>query len=145
MARLALVCALTGALLSAARARAADPGAEAAAAYALDTSASTQNVQKGETGKLVVVIRPKSPSWHVHPQAPLKIRFEGPPSLRIEKGVLARRDAVDPTAAEPRFETTFVAIGSGPQEAKAVVDFFICSDAACVKQLRTVPITVSVR
>jgi hypothetical protein len=141
--RLALLSALTSALF-AAPASAADPAAEAAAAYALDTTASTKSVKVGEPGTLVLVIRPKSPTWHVHPQAPLKIRFEGPASIKIEKAALARRDAVDPKAEAPRFESAFVAAAVGPQDVKASLDFFICSDTACVKQTRAVVIPISV-
>ena len=121
-----------------------DPGADAAKAYGLDASASTASAKVGESGKLVLAIRLTAPGWHVHPQAPLKIRFEGPESMKIEKAVLARRDAVDPKAEEPRFESAFVASAAGSQDAKALVDFFICSDTACVKQTRTVAIPVSV-
>jgi len=129
----------------AAPALAADPGAEAASAYTLDTAASTGSVKVGDPGKLVLVIKPKAPTWHVHPQAPLKIRFEAPAALKLEKTDLGRKDVVDPKAVEPRFETAFVASAAGPQQARAVVDFFICSDAACVKQARTVVIPVDVK
>ncbi len=122
-----------------------DPGAEAAKAYALDTSASTRTAAVGEGGKLVVVIRPTAPGWHVHPQAPLKIRFEGGPGLRLEKAELGRKDAVDVASQEPRFEAPFVARAAGKQEAKANVDFFICSDTACVKQTKTVAFAVGVK
>ena len=136
---LAALCAL------AAPALAADPGVEAARAYALDTSASTTSVKASQPGKLVVVIRPTAPGWHVHPQAPLKIRFEAPPALKLERAELGRRDATDAQAEAPRFEAAFVASATGVQEAKANVDFFICSDQACVKQTRTIPILVTVK
>jgi branched-subunit amino acid ABC-type transport system permease component len=71
---------------------------------------------------LVLVIKPKAPTWHVHPQAPLKIRFEAPPALKLAKAELGRRDAVDPKAEEPRFEAPFVASAAGEQPAKANVD-----------------------
>jgi hypothetical protein len=122
-----------------------DPGADAAKAYALDASASTASAKVGESGKLVLAIRLTAPGWHVHPQAPLKIRFDAPPGLKVERAELGRRDALDPKAAEPRFETAFVATAAGPQESKATLDFFMCSDAACVKQTRTVAIPVIVR
>ena len=142
MRLVALVPAIAVAL--AGSAFAADPAADAANAYSLDPGASTTSVKVGDPGKLVLVIRPKAPAWHVDPRAPLKIRFDAP-SLKIEKAELARRDAVDPKAEEPRFETAFVAASAGSQEAKAVADFFICSDSACVKQTRTVAIPVSVK
>jgi hypothetical protein len=135
----AALCAL------AAPAVAADPGAEADRAYALDTTASTTSVKAGQPGKLVVVIRPTAAGWHVHPQAPLKIRFEAPAALKLGKSELGRHDAVDAQAGAPRFETAFVASAPGAQQAKANVDFFICSDQACVKQTRTVPIPVTVK
>src|SRR5690242_3302711 len=133
------------AALLAAPALAADPGAEAAQAYTLDTSASTATAKVGAPGKLVLVIKPKAPTWHVHPQAPLKIRFDAPPALKLEKSELGRKDVVDPKAEEPRFEAPFVASAAGAQQAKANVDFFICSDTACVKQARTLSIAVNVK
>ena len=141
-----LVIAVAASLL-AAPALAAAPGSpsEAGQGYTIDTAASTVAAKVGDPGKLVVVIRPKAPTWHVHPQAPLKIRFEASAGLRLERSELGRKDAVDPKAEEPRFEAGFVAASAGAQEAKAVVDFFICSDSACVKQARTVPIAVSVK
>jgi hypothetical protein len=123
----------------------ADPAAEAAQAYTLDTSASSRSVKPGEEGKLVLVIKPKAPTWHVHPQAPLKVRFEAPAALKLAKTDLGRKDVADPKAEEPRFETTFVASAAGAQEAKATVDFFVCSDTACVKQVKSVAIPVSVK
>jgi len=124
---------------------AADPGAEAAKAYTLDTSGSTSSLQAGGQGKLSVTIRPTAPGWHVHPQAPLKVRFEAPAALKLAKAELGRKDLADPKAEQPRFETSFVASAAGAQEAKATVDFFVCSDAACVKQVRSVAIPVTVR
>jgi hypothetical protein len=133
------------AALLASPALATDPAADAAQAYTLDTSASTSTANVGGPGKLVLVIKPKAPTWHVHPQAPLKIRFEAPPALLLAKTDLGRKDAVDPKAEEPRFEAPFVASAAGVQPAKANVDFFICSDVACVKQTRTIAIPVSVK
>jgi hypothetical protein len=142
----ALALSATLAALAAAPALAAeDPAAAAAQAYTIDTSPSTSTAKVGDPGKLVVVIKPKAPAWHVHPQAPLKIKFEAPPALKLEKADLGRRDAVDPKAEEPRFEAPFVAAATGAQQAKANVDFFICSDTACVKQQKTVSIAVAVK
>jgi hypothetical protein len=137
--------ALAALAILAAPARAADPSAEAARAYTVETGASSSTVRVGEPGKLVVVIKPIAPGWHVHPQAPLKIRFDAPAALKLDKLELSRRDVVDAKAAEPRFETGFVASQAGAQDTKASVDFFICSDAACVKQVKTVSIPVTVK
>jgi hypothetical protein len=136
---------LAAALFAAPALAAEDPTAAAAQAYTLDTSPSTATAKVGDAGKLVVVIKPKVPTWHVHPQAPLKIRFDAPPALRLEKSDFGRKDVVDPKAEEPRFEAPFVAAAAGAQQAKANVDFFICSDTACVKQTRTLSIAVNVK
>ena len=139
------LAAAAAALLAAPALAAEDPTAAAAQAYTLDTSPSTTSAKVGEPGKLVVVIKPKAPTWHVHPQAPLKIRFDAPAALKLEKSELGRRDAVDPKAEEPRFEAPFLASAAGAQQAKANVDFFICSDTACVKQTRSLAIAVNVK
>jgi hypothetical protein len=39
----------------------------------------------------------------------------------------------------------FVAQAAGKQEARAKLDFFICSDQWCVKQLRDVSVAVDVK
>jgi hypothetical protein len=136
---------LAAALLLASPALAADPAAEAAQGYTLDAGASPREVKVGEAGKLAVVITPRAPSWHVHPQAPLKIRFEAPAGMKVDRPELGRKDVVDAKADAPRFESAFVATAAGAQEAKAHLDFFICSDTACVKQTRTLAIPVTVR
>lgn len=124
---------------------AGDPAAEATRAYTIDVGSSTTRIGLGESGKLAVEIRPRLPAWHVHPQAPLRIKLEGPAGLRIVKQTLGRKDVIDPKSETPRFETTFVAVARGVHEAKATVDFFICSADACVKQVKEVTVTVAVR
>jgi hypothetical protein len=126
-------------------AAAADPAAEAAKGYSVEGSASPATVKVGEKGTLAIVIKPNVPTWHVDPRAPLKIRFTAPAGLKLERADLGRRDAADPKADAPRFETVFVAAAPGTQEVRAEVDFFLCSDTACVKQVRTVPVAVQVR
>ena len=140
-----LLRALFAAALLVGPALAADPAAEAAQGYTLEARAAPGDLKVGESGKLVVVITPRAPTWHVHPQAPLKIRFDAPAGLRVDRPELGRRDVVDPKAEAPRFETVFLATTAGTQDAKANVDFFICSETVCVKQTRTLPISVSVR
>ncbi len=128
-----------------ARGALADPAQDAAQAYTIEAVASPAAVKVGDAGKVGVVIRPKAPAWHVHPQAPLKVKLEAPAGLRLEKPELGRKDVADPSADAPRFESPFVATAVGPQEVRAHVDFFICSETACVKQNRTVATAVDVR
>ncbi len=132
------------ALLAAPAARAADPSAEAARSYRIDTAGSTQQLASGARGALVLSIVPLA-KVHVHPEAPLKITLEATPGLRLEKTSLGKADPVDPKADGRRFEVPFVAQAAGKQEAKAKLDFFICSDQWCVKQVKDVSATVVVK
>ncbi len=119
----------------------ADAGADAARSYTLETDGTTEQVKAGETGNLVLFIHPKA-GTHVHPQAPLAISLEAPPALKLAKEKLGHKDAVDPKAEAPRFEVPFAVAAAGRYELKAVVDFFICSDTWCVKQVRSLSVPV---
>ncbi len=132
------------ALLAAAPAVAADAGAEAARSYRVETTGTTQSLKAGEKGTFVLSIVPVG-KVHVHPQAPLKIALESTPGLKLEKTSLGKADPVDPKAEGRRFEVPFVAQAAGKQEARAKLDFFICSDQWCVKQLRDVSAAVEVK
>ena len=139
----ALVLALAGAAAGAAP-PAADPSAEAARSYRLDTAGSTRQLAVGGKGTLVLSIVPVG-KVHVHPQAPLKIALEATPGLELEKTALGKADPVDPKADGRRFEVPFAALAAGKQQARADLDFFICSDTWCVKQVRQVTFPVDVR
>ncbi len=139
----AAVAALAGAPLARAADPVADPAAEAARSYRVDTAGSTTDVKAGGKGLLVLAIVPVG-KVHVHPQAPLKIGLDAK-GLQLEKTALGHKDAVDPRAEGPRFEVPFVATQAGKQEARAKLDFFVCSDQWCVKQTRDVTLTVNVK
>ena len=133
-----------GALIMAAGAGAAEPGSEAARSYRIETEGTTRQVPSGGEGKLVLTIVPLN-GTHVHPAAPLKIALSGTPGLKLSRQVLGHADAVDPKADGPRFEVSFTGSQAGAQEARAKVDFFICSDQWCVKQSRDVAVPVDVK
>lgn len=132
------------ALAAAVVARADAAAAAAAKSYRIDTAGTTQQLKAGETGTLVLSIVPLE-KVHVHPQAPLKITLEATPGLRLEKTTLGKADPVDPGAEGRRFEVPFAAAAAGKQEARAKLDFFICSDQWCVKQVKDVTVAVDVR
>jgi hypothetical protein len=140
-----LALALVTAALAADPARAADPGDEAARSYRVETAGSTTSLKAGAKGKLVFSIEPLQPKVHIHPQAPLKIRLSASPGLDLGKAELTNRDAADPKADGRRFEVPFAATAAGKQEARANLDFFICSDTWCVKQVRQLNFPVDVR
>ncbi len=133
------------AVLCAGIALAGDNASSAAQGYTVEPVTPPSAVTVGSAGKLGVVIKPRAPTWHVHPQAPLKVRFSAPAGLKVERSELSRKDAVDPRADAPRFETAFVATAPGAREVQASVDFFICSDTACVKQVKSVLIPIDVK
>ncbi len=57
---------------------------------------------------------------------------------------LGHADAVDPRADGPRFEVPFTAVAAGAQEVRARLEFFICSDQWCMKQVRELAAAVDV-
>ena len=125
-------------------ARAAEPGEEAARSYRLETAGTTEKVGVGKSGLLVLSIVPVE-KIHVDPRAPLKITLEASPGLKLSKTALGKADPVDPKAAGRRFEIPFVAEAAGKHEARAKLDFFVCSDQWCVKQVRDVTVAVEAR
>jgi len=145
--RRALATLASLALLAAAPARAGSEdavGAEAARSWRLVTEGSTRELAAGASGKLVLFIEPVGKT-HVHPKAPLKISIEATPGLKLGKAQLGHADAVDPAAEAPRFEVPFAATAAGAQQAKAKLDFYICSDQWCVRQVKDVVLAVNVK
>jgi len=140
----AVALAALAALLGAPLARAADPAAEAAKSYRIETAGSTQALVQGGKGTLVLSIVPLA-KVHVHPKAPLAITLDATPGLKLAKTTLGKADPVDPKADGRRFEVPFVAEAAGKQEARAKLDFFICSDQWCVKQVKDVTFPVDVK
>lgn len=124
--------------------RADEAAAEAARSYRIETEGTTRNVKAGAGGVLVITIVPLN-GTHVHPQAPLKIALQATPGLSLSRSQLGHKDAVQPKAEGPRFEVPFTAARAGKEEARARVDFFICSDKWCVKQTRDLSLPVEVK
>src|SRR5512140_1200779 len=123
---------------------AAEPGAEAASSYKIETTGTTEKVAVGKPGLLVLSIVPVE-KIHVDPRAPLKITLEGTPGLKLSKTTLGKADPVDPKAQGRRFEVPFVAEAAGKHQAKARLDFFVCSEQWCVKQVRDVTVAIDAR
>jgi hypothetical protein len=138
---LALAAALSGLAATPAW---ADPAAEAAASYRIETTGTTQQVPVGKPGTLVLSIVPLE-KIHVDPRAPLKIALEATPGLALSKTSLGKADPVDPKADGRRFEVPFVAEKAGSHEARAKLDFFVCSDKWCVKQVRDVTVAIQAK
>jgi hypothetical protein len=131
-------------LAAAAAVRAAEPGDEAARSYRVSSDGSTTSVEAGKSGRIVVALEAIG-KVHVDPRAPLKVVLTATDGLRLGKERLGHKDAADPRAGMPRFEVPFVAAAPGKQEARARLDFFLCSDQWCVKQTRDVVVAVDVR
>ncbi len=125
-------------------ARAADAGGDAAKSYRIVTDGTTRQLGVGGSGRLVLAIVPEK-GTHVHPAAPLKIALDATPGLKLSRAQLGHADALDPKAEGPRFEVPFTAMAAGAQQARAKVDFYICSETWCVKQSRDVAVSVDVK
>jgi hypothetical protein len=138
--RLALAAALAGAAFAA---LAADPAADVAGTYTVRASAEPAALKAGASGKLRLAIEPIG-AVHVDPKAPLKVTLSPSPGLTVGKAQLGRADA---TAAGQGvvFETPFAAAAAGPQEVKVKLDFFVCTDQWCVKQVRQLAVAVDVK
>lgn len=122
---------------------AADPGADVARSYSVRATASPAALKAGASGKLRLVIEPTG-AVHVDPKAPLKVTLSASPGLTLAKAQLGRADAVQ-AGQGVSFEAPFTAAAAGKQELKAKLDFFLCTDQWCVKQLRDVTVAVDVQ
>jgi hypothetical protein len=135
---------LAAAVLLAAPLVRADPAADAAKSYRIETAGTTQRVAVGKPGTLVLSIVPTE-KIHVDPRAPLRIALEGTPGLKLSKTSLGKADPVDPKADGRRFEVPFVAETAGKHEARAKLEFYVCSDQWCVQQKRDVTVALEAR
>jgi hypothetical protein len=132
------------ALLAAASTARADASADAAQSYRIETTGTTTSVAVGKPGTIVLSIVPVT-KVHVDPRAPLKITLEASPGVTLARTSLGKGDAVDAKAEGRRFEIPFTAQKAGKHEAKASLDFFVCSDTWCVKQKRDVTLALEAR
>lgn len=132
------------ALLAAAPLALAEAEADAAKSYRIETTGTTQDLRVGQKGTLVLSIVPIE-KIHVDPRAPLKVTLEATPGVRLERTSLGKGDPVDPKADGRRFEVPFVAEKAGRHQAKAKLDFYVCSDQWCVKQVRDVTVSLDVK
>ena len=66
------------------------------------------------------------------------------PGLTLQKTQLGRAEAVQ-AGQGVSFAVPFTAGAAGTQEVKARLDFFLCTDQWCVKQVRDVTVTVDVK
>ncbi len=141
MTRLAAALLAVALALPAAAADAPDP----AKTYRVSTDGSTQALEVGKKGKVVVDVVPLEKGIHVNREFPLKYKVEPSAGLKVEKVEWKRADAVNPDAENPRFEIPFTAAAKGAQQVTVAMRFAICSDAWCVPQTRTVTVPVEVR
>ncbi len=122
----------------------AEVGEDAAKSYRIETTGTTQQVEVGKEGKLVLAIVPVG-KIHVDPRAPLKITLEATPGVKLSRTSLGKADPVDPKSDGRRFEVPFVAEKAGKHEARAKLEFFVCSDQWCVKQVRDVNVALEAK
>jgi hypothetical protein len=139
--RLAIAAVLA---LSAVATSAADPGADVAKLTTVAVRAEPASLKVGGRGVLSLTIEPPGEA-HVDPKAPLKATLAGPAGLALAKTTLGRAEAVPSGPRGVRLEAPFTASAAGPQEVKARIEFFICTDQWCLKQTREAAVTVDVK
>ena len=122
---------------------AAEPSSDAARSYALRASAAPASLKVGEAGEVRLAIEPTG-AVHVDPKAPVKVTLTSSPGLTLAKAQLGRPDATA-AGAGVTFKAPFTAKAAGAQEVKAKLDFFVCTDQWCVKQVRDVTVAVDVK
>jgi hypothetical protein len=137
----ALAAALAGLALTS-TAVAADPAADVASRYAVRAVAEPAALRVGASGALRLAIEPIG-EVHVDPKAPLKITLTATPGLVLSKERLGRPDAT-PAGGGLAFKVPFTAGAAGKQEVKVKLDFFLCTDQWCVKQVRELTAAVDV-
>ncbi len=119
-----------------------DVAAEATRSVTVRARAEPAALKAGAAGKLHIVIEP-SGAFHVDPKTPLKVTLEPTVGLTLAKAQLGKGDA-SPVGKGMALEGGFTAASAGPQEVKAKVDFFVCSDQACIKQVRELTVAIKV-
>lgn len=137
----ATLIALAG--LTPAAATAADPTADVAKTYTVRASAEPASLKAGAGGTITLVIAPTG-EVHVDPKAPLKVTLSATPGLTLRKSQLGRADSVA-AGQGLTLSAPFTATAAGKQEVKAKLDFFLCTDQWCVKQVRDLTVAVDVR
>ncbi len=141
LALAAAVVALAG--LAPSAVAAADPAADVAKSYTVRAAAEPATLRSGGAGTITLAIAPTG-AVHVDPKAPIKISLQASPGLALAKAQLGRAEAV-PAGAGVTFAAPFTATAAGKQEVKAKLDFFLCTDQWCVKQVRELTVAVDVK
>ena len=117
--------------------------AGAAAAYSIDTSATTAAVALGGKGNFALAIRP-APGWHIKSETPLSVALSSS-GLKLDKAKLGWPDSAskDPEAG-PSFTVRFSAQDAGDREIAADATFFVCNPKICQRAHRTLKVKVRV-
>jgi hypothetical protein len=139
--RLAITIVSVAAAGLALAAMAADPS-EAARSCAVRAVAEPASLPVGAAGTLRLFIEPTG-AVHVDPKAPIKVTLGASAGLTLPRAQLGRGES---RQAGPgvSFQVPFTATAAGKQEVKARVDFFLCTDQWCVKQVRDLTVLVDV-
>jgi hypothetical protein len=124
-------------------ARSADPAADAAASYAVRAVAEPASLARGATGTLRLAIEPTG-TVHVDPKAPIQVTLIPTAGLTLAKAKLGRAEAT-PAGAGVVFLVPYTAAAAGPQAVKVKLDFFVCTEQWCVKQVRDLSVAVDVK
>lgn len=132
---------------SAALADAPPPAAPAPAPdanFTLDTSRSSVELALGAKGRLSIIINPGA-GRKVHDQAPLTVNLKATKGLTLSKTKLGHADVVNKGDRAPELAVDITATAAGTQVTEAEMQFFICTEKWCERQMQRVTITTAVK
>jgi hypothetical protein len=110
--------------------------------YSLEGSAQPAQVAPGASGEVTIRIK-LAPGTHIADEAPFKAALTGR-NVRLTKTTLAWSDAQkEPDGASLRVPFTAETAGTGAVE--AALDFRVCTDKACLKQVDKISVPVIVK
>jgi hypothetical protein len=128
------------------QARAADE-VDPATLYEVSTEGTSTRLKAGEQGVFVLSIRSKAGA-HVSEEAPLKLEVKGaqvtPAKEKLGRGDSVSKKAQGQAFVDPRFEVPLTASAAGKGSVDAKLTFFICTEAICARQQKTLSVPVEV-
>src|SRR5260370_22231672 len=116
--------------------------------YEVSTEGSSQTVNAGGSGKLVIAIRTKGGA-HISDETPLKVEISGT-RVKLEKQKLSYADSITAKSGlarypDPRFEVRFAAEAPGKRSVDAKLTFFVCTEKVCARQQKSIHLPVEVK
>jgi hypothetical protein len=112
---------------------------DAASAYKIETQAT--KARHGTAAKAHVEVVPVQGA-HVSPDAPISLTVHSGAFSKVEKEKLGRADSKPTSKQGVAFDVPFTSAQAGKDELKGTLNFFICTESLCEKQVREVTLAL---